>query len=715
MGSKKNRSRASQRPGGATATEIKPINPAAASSPSNKPAPKVSPEFFRGPVFEWLAIAISSALAFWFLTARLVGIQVSVLADEYLYVLDTHYKGLDEATYPNYLFQWIYSSTKMCGTEFYSCARGINAFFVILGAIFIYLIAKQIGRSKWLGAVAAIAAILGSYGTYTAYFMPEATFNGLMMVFFWSLIRFGKSDNLLVWAGIGTSLGVASLAKPHGLFVVPAIVIFVVLWTRASKDSWLIAAVIRSAVFVGAVVGSKFLFGYLLAGERGLSLFGLYGTFESITQNAASKVATSVTSEPGVSVFFTGWGQTLMMTMIIGLSLAVAIHGLILGFKKNTHLFDQIKFRVLMGIALLNMMGAIAMFEALINFDVWMHTRYYTYLIPLAIIVLMEALRNNEPKVWPWAKYSVVAIFIGLSVYNLITNAAPYSSNWIDAPDFRAQIDNPTLSRFAILVGVVAAVIWFKKTKIAMGISLALAVFLSTFSGFHNANTLRTTFGDETAYEHVSRVLRDFLPQEELDRAALIGHNEMLERVIFSSQTGSAVIFGSPEGGLDRSDLDRTKSWLVAIGELELSGFDKPTISGLGYNLYSLDSTNSLVPRNIRVKGFTNICSDEAAEGWSCGSETSITLDRPFPPNANVDLIFELSDWAAQSDIELVLGESVISGRLSQGLNSVNIKFSNTNTVETLIVRWAANAPRSKEDADELFVRPVWGLSKPGN
>jgi hypothetical protein len=208
MGKKKRKKSAQAGGSGAVATEIRQVSPARPQGYSVAQTSKSN--FFTGPVFEWLAIAATSVLAFWFLTARIVGVQVSVLADEYLYVLDAHYKGLDEATYPNYLFQWIYSSTKLCGTEFYSCARSLNAFFVIFGAIFIYLLAKHIGRSKWLGALAAVAAILGSYGTYTAYFMPEAIFNGLMMVFFWSLIRFGKSEILV------TSHSVAFLKLAQG-------------------------------------------------------------------------------------------------------------------------------------------------------------------------------------------------------------------------------------------------------------------------------------------------------------------------------------------------------------------------------------------------------------------------------------------------------------------------------------------------------------------
>ena len=528
MGKKKRIKSGQANGSGAVATEIRQVSTPRPQGYSVAQASK--PNFFTGAVFEWLAIATTSVIAFWFLTARIVGVQVSVLADEYLYLLDSHYNGLAEAKYPNYLFQWIYSSTKMCGAEFYSCARGINAFFVIFGAVFIYLLAKYIGKSKLLAGLAAISAILGSYGTYTAYFMPEAIFNGLMMVFFWAIIRFGKTDNLLVWAAIGSSLGIASLAKPHGLFVVPAVVIFVVLWTRATKDKWLVPALLRSVVFVASVVGAKFLFGYVLAGERALSLFGMYGTLESITQGATESVISSVANEAGGNVFFTGWGQTLMMTMIIGIALPVAIHGFILGFKKSPELFEQIQFRALMGVALLSMMGAIAMFEALIDFDVWMHTRYYTYLIPLSFVVLTEALRNSEKRVWPWAKYSVVAIFLALSVYNAVTNAAPYASNWIDAPDFRAHIDNLAISQFFIVVGIIASVAWLASSKISMVLALMLALCLSIFSGAHNTNFLKNTLGGELAYEHVARVFHDFLPQGEVDRLLLVGQYEMMQR-----------------------------------------------------------------------------------------------------------------------------------------------------------------------------------------
>jgi phosphoglycerol transferase len=688
---------------------IKPAAPVAQSTYSVAGSGKGSTGFYNTAWFEWLSIAALSALSFWFLTARIVGVQVSVLADEYLYLLDSHYNGLSEAKYPNYLFQWIYSSTKMCGAEFYSCARSINAFFVIFGAVFIYLLAKHIGKSKLLAGLAAVAAILGSYGTYTAYFMPEAIFNGLMMVFFWAIIRFGRTDNLLVWAAIGSSLGIASLAKPHGLFVVPAVVTFIVLWTRATKDKWLIPGVLRGIVFVSSVVGAKFLFGYLLAGERALSLFGMYGTLESITQGATASVISSVANETGGNVFFTGWGQTLMMTMIIGIALPVAIHGFILGFKKNPELFEQVKFRALMGIALLNMMGAIAMFEALIDFDVWMHTRYYTYLIPLTLVVLVEALRNSEKRVWPWAKYIVVAIFLGLNVYNLVTNAAPYSSNWIDAPDFKAHIDNLAIAQFSIVVGIVAAIIWVKTSKVAIGVTLTLALFLSIFSGAHNSNFLQTTFGEEKIYESLSRLVRDFLPQEEADGLLMVGQYEMLQRTAFSSLTGSTQIISSPDTALTKTSIDETRSWMLTIGDPVIDGFGEPTIRGFGYNLYSLKDSNSLVPRNNRVNSFSFPCPQAENLQWSCGREIEVFLKGGFIERANVDLVLELSEEAAQEELEFVLGDSAVSGKLSPGINSLYMKFTNASPVEGLKIR-VKDAEGSNLETDSKFVRVLWGI-----
>ena len=690
---------------------VKPATPVARSTYSVAGSTKAASGFFATAWFEWLSISLASALSFWFLTSRIFGVQVSVLADEYLYLLDAHYKGLSEGTYPNYLFQWIYSSTKMCGADFYSCARGINAFFVIFGAVFIYLLAKHIGKSKLLAGLAAVAAILGSYGTYTAYFMPEAIFNGLMMVFFWAIIRFGKTDNLLVWAAIGSSLGIASLAKPHGLFVVPAALIFIVLWTRATNDKWLTQAFLKSTVFLSSVVGVKFLFGFFLAGERALNLFGMYGTLTSVATRTAQVLSSPISEIKTGNVWLTSWGQILMVSMILGLSFLFAIIGLIQGSRKSDTDFERVKFQVFYGLSIFSLMAASAIFEAYYTGEVWLHTRYYTYLLPLAFVVLISALKGKDQKLWPWVKFPSLAVFLGLAAINMVTAAAPYASNWIDAPDFRNYINNIPFSFLAILLSVLAALIWVWRSNAAIVLALVISITSSVFSGSVHTGFLKDTFGEEGGYEHIARILSGYLPQSETDRAVLVGQYEVLQRTAFSSLTGSLDL-RPPVGVLDKSDIDPSRSWLVTVGDQAVSGFEEPTIVGGGYKMYSLDPSNSTKPRTTTIESYSGACPGSNSQKWVCGLETRISLNKAFSPSSRVDIILEVSENFAGREFEFTLGDASLKGKLDGGVVALSVKFANSFEEKYLEIKVSGLTSNSQNQNQE-FIRPIWASSKP--
>ena len=433
----------------------------------------------------------------------------------------------------------------------------------------------------------------------------------------------------------------------------------------------------------------------------------MYGSLEAVAERTANVIA----ADPGVgtSVFFTAWGQILMITMILGVVLPVAVHGLVLSFMGDAVVAEQVRFRALMGLLLPSLMAAIALFEAWQSLGVWMHTRYYTYLIPLAIVVLIEAITGGEQKLWPWAKYAVTGVFFGLATINLITAAAPFASNWIDAPDFYFQITNLALSSFAAVVSIVAALIWPWFRKTALGIALILSVSLSIFSGQSNTDFLKSTFGQEMSYEHIARVLRDFIPQNEVDRTVMYGQYEVLQRTAFSALSGGIEIRSLSEGALEIGGIDQAKAWLLALGDAEVIGFSEPTIVGAGYRMYSLDSSNSLIPRNERVIEFSNACPNIEDSDWACGSMTEVTLQGGFPSNANVDLIIELSPEASEGEIEIVLGGAVASGKFSPGINAINVKFSGTSPVETLLIR-AKSSDAIGLGIDSRFVRVLWGL-----
>jgi hypothetical protein len=137
-------------------------------------------------------------------------------------------------------------------------------------------------------------------------------------------------------------------------------------------------------------------------------------------------------------------------------------------------------------------------------------------------------------------------------------------------------------------------------------------------------------------------------------------------------------------------------------------GVTEPTIVGGGYKMYSLDPSNALTPRNKRVSSFSNECLGQSDSGWACGTKTEVSLKGGFPVNTNLDLVLELSQKASEFDIELVLGDSKLSGPLSQGLNALSIKFNNSEVGENLSIR-VKEPEKAQLGMDSRFVRVLWG------
>jgi phosphoglycerol transferase len=709
MGKKKRNKSGQANSSGAVATEIRQV--AGSRSQGFSVSEESKPGFFSSRYFEWLVLGIASVFAYWILTVRLVGVSVSVLIDEYSYVLDAHYRELTEAYYPNHLFQLVYSITKTCGPEFYSCARGINAFFVVASGIVIYGLAKFISEKKWMAATVFLGSVFGSFGTYTAYFMPEAIFNFFMVLFFFGLVKFGNSDRVIVWVGLGTVLGIASLAKPHALFVIPALLIYIFLATRATKTSYQLHALKRLGFFLATVLVSKLGIGYLVAGPKALSLFGSYGgvTVDSnFVSSSAELVGSTLLAESTLSnVLVTSWGQTLMMTMILGLSLAVAITGLLSSWTKDSIRFSAFQFRTLFAIALLNMMAVTALFEAWQGLTNWMHTRYSSYLIPLALIVLVEAFSNSHIVSNKILKRAVIGIFLVLSAIALVTAAIPYGANWIDAPDFRAHIDNPALSSFAIVVAVALAIWWVWRDQTPMLAGLIFAVLAAIGSGTYISTFLVQNFGQDTTYDHLGRVLRDYIPEDELNQTVLVGDNNTnMERALFTSLSGTARAVLAPAEGLNLAELDNTNRWLVKVGEPVINELGEPTIQGRGYALYSLSDSNTLVPRKNEFLAATSPCSSGDSTGWSCGSETFATLEGLIPQRARLDIVLEISEAAAQRELEFVVGDSSVKGTLPAGVFTTSLSFTNLTANESMIVRSIAK-PGSELSADDKLVRII--------
>ena len=682
--------------------EVRPAASVAQSTYSVAGSSKGSTAFYTTSWFERLLLAIGSIVSVFALASRFIGVNVSVLKDEYIYVLDAHYKDVSGFRLPNELFQFVYSSTKLCGENFYDCARGINAVFVVAGALIIYFLVKLVtSGKKWLGALAGLATVFGTNGTYAAYFLPEAIFNFVMIGFFFLLIKYGQSKSWQMWIVMGAVFALASLAKPHAFFVLPAVVIYVALAARWSSGNYFLTLLKRAGLLVGTIFSVNISLSWLSQRSQPTDVFGTYGgadrTPAAIIEDSGIEIVTAL---PGTAL-----GQTLVMVLSIGLALPIAVIAVFSVLRKiDVEAFSRTKAGVLIGLAIANMMAVTAVFEAWIELFTWMHTRYYSYLIPLVLVVLAEAWANRETERSSWLSRIVIGIFTVISGYAFFTTAAPYSTNWVDAPDFKFHIDNPAVSGFLIVATVITGLIYLVHARgaLVVGFVVLFAAYLG--AGQHITNFLHSNFGDDIVSDDISRILRTALPQDQVDKTVLVGPGPVeMDRVLFGVLSGSnRTYLPNSESKFDLSVLEPDDMWLISLSGVEVDGLGPVAIQGLGYAMYRLSDEAKIESRAGKQFQLSSPCSSADNVGWACGPETSIDWNGEITGGAIIDVIFEVS--GDDQEVAFSLGTSLIEGVFSQGTWATTIRVSGEGQAPQLRIISTSENPKVKEN-DQKLVR----------
>ena len=653
----------------------------------------------KASLFEWLLLAATGLISFFILASRFTGVNVSVLKDEYIYVLDSHYKDVSGFRLPNELFQLVYSSTKICGENFYDCARGINAAFVVAGALFIYFLVKLVTRGNiWLGALAGLATAFGTYGTYAAYFMPEAIFNFLMVVFFFLLIKFAQSYDWRPWVGMGLVFAFASVSKPHAFFVLPAVLIFIMLAIRVGSGPIFLNLVKRLGLLLATIFATNISISWLSQRNQPTNVFGTYGAAVSSPDALAETLgAATLTQVPG-----TLFGQSLMIVMAVGLALPIGIIAVLSVLRsRDAETFSRNRSGALIGLALANMVAVTAVFEAWVGLFTWMHTRYYSYLIPLALVVLAEAWANRSASKITLKQILTVGIFSVLSGIAFFTMAMPYSTNWVDAPDFKFHIDNPEISGFLIIATFIAGIVYLFHSRSALIVAFVLLSTAYLGAGQHITTYLHQTFGYDIVSDDMARILRNALPQDQIDRTVIVGSAVVeMDRALFGLLSGSARahVVSTPSG--DLSFIKPEDMWLVTLGEVQLQGLSSSTVTGLGFSMHSLSKDAKISPRKGKEFELTSQCLQPENVGWSCGSEASILVQGGIQGGAVVDVIFEVH--GEEQEIVFALGSSIIEGKFREGVWATTLRFSGAGTAPDLSIQSTIEEPSTRLEEVKL-------------
>lgn len=150
------------------------------------------------PVWAWF-VSLSIAA---FLCVRNSGIVPFVFSDEYSYSMYTRLAPIAEAIVPDYLYFFVFGVSKECGDGFMDCVRGMNVAIFVASAPFIYMTCRRVAGvvfSCWVTGL----AILGPLNSYTAYFMPEATYFFAFWSITWFALSLDENSKTAHWGGAG--------------------------------------------------------------------------------------------------------------------------------------------------------------------------------------------------------------------------------------------------------------------------------------------------------------------------------------------------------------------------------------------------------------------------------------------------------------------------------------------------------------------------------
>lgn len=202
----------------------------------------------------------------------------TLLFDEFLYT-SSAYNDYSSISTEGFLYSLVYSLADFVGNEsFYSFAKLINFLFLLGTGLALYRIAR-LDLDRDAAAWVASLVMLFPMATWSFLFMPEQMFICLALWALYFLIYALRADSTRYFypslVASAVLFGVSALVKVHSLFLFPAIV-FAILYGLGRKKTVPGVSIIFAAAFMVIVFASKLSLGYLLAGERGLRLFGGY-------------------------------------------------------------------------------------------------------------------------------------------------------------------------------------------------------------------------------------------------------------------------------------------------------------------------------------------------------------------------------------------------------------------------------------------------------
>jgi hypothetical protein len=553
-----------------------------------------------------LALGTTIPLGAW-IYSRVWMVNPAILGDEYLYSMNSRkaapWDPSPAGDFSNYLFNFIYQGTNLCGQAFYSCAKFLNLVF-FLGFIFTLFIVATRFLPFWAAYGFMLAAGLSPLSVYSSMFLPESMymfFIGLLLV---AVLHAMKEFTWQSWAMAGAAIGIASLVKPHAWLSAIAVGITLLVVGLGNREFGLRRTIASIGALAAGAVLSRIVIGVAVAGPKALGFFGQYlgiDTVERVISGPVSAGNEQLTgSSPMSGVFALFGAQANIHLLVISALMAIAVVAVSIG------VIEILKFRKLSAVNAFALFAFIWLFSLMIEivvFTGWVtgsgddHTtrvllRYYEFLFAIVPLAGLSVLRSPAvERVNVWVRWILTGIFTILLTPAFTGFFGTLTIQIADAPTLAGLVVNADVFNAVAIVGFFALMVFATFPRYASWTFALLLPVSMIGTGWQIQDQYQGFRGSLSAADRAGQYLRDNFQMEDIDATWILAESRF-DATNVAIWADSPVMTYALFGAGSQIAVDQIpagKKVVVTTGDILISDLSMDKFSGDGFTVYIVE------------------------------------------------------------------------------------------------------------------------------
>ena len=510
---------------------------------------------------------------------KALGHNPSVIPDEYTYISDIRHRPFSEAMIPNYLYYAIFSLTGLFGQRFLDAARVMNAAIFMLSIPFVHLVARRVTDWKTSIFIALLTAAW-PISINTAYFTPESSYFTGFWIFAWLFLGAERLDRFRLGLLAGALIGLLSLLKVHGAFLLPGFAMFVLAETPyEGMKIYARKIALAGIASAGAFALTRFGLCFVLAGSGGMRLLGTaYGDLarEGIREFEALPFI-------GHSLYNL-LGNIIALCAVTALPLALALKclpksGASAGVETDRRLRRTAIFAFSF---MLPLMLTSAAFSGMLALVYSVNTipeaervqwRYYSFMLPMLIIITAGFIQRMDgpspsPGARRWRDKAVFVPILALGLYASLTMFRGY--NLFDPPELGSLAFFPPAFYAATLLSL-ALHVWaaFRPRRAGrLYLYLFLPCYALAATSLSYCQVALSPFAlFDNLYARAGKFAREYLGNECADLTLVDPTINNATEALIHIDDPKTDLLAEWDGNLDMSRVKPGKKWLMTFGE----------------------------------------------------------------------------------------------------------------------------------------------------